>query len=81
MRDMRLCSFPGVMGSVKRMSVRRMGVMSRLFVVPRRVVPRGFFMVLQRMLVMLSGLDMMAMGRMTLKRSQLRDSDLPDSIE
>jgi hypothetical protein len=65
------------MGGVKHMSVRRMGVMSRRFVVPRRVVPSGFLMVLHCVLGMLGGLGMMAVRRMTLKRCFLRHAVSP----
>ena len=66
MRDMRLRGLPGVMSSVQRMRVRGMGVLSSLFMVPGRVVPSGFLVVLHRVLVMFGCLGMMALRRMML---------------
>ncbi len=63
---MGLCSLTGMMGSVKRMGMSGVGVMSGRLMMSGCVVPGSFLVMLRSMLVMFGGLRVMGMCRMGL---------------
>src|SRR5215469_14586323 len=63
MRNVVLSRFGGMMLGMQAVRMRGMSVMSRLFVMARRIMSSRFLMMLPRVLVMLGGLLMMLMGR------------------
>jgi hypothetical protein len=57
--DVQLRRFGGVMGGVVRVTIGRVGVVSGCLMVARLVMPGGFTMVGRRVLVVLSGFEVM----------------------
>jgi hypothetical protein len=57
--EVMLGSFLGMVRGMQVVSVRNVGIMRRLCVVPALMVPRGFFVMSGRMLMMLCSFQMM----------------------
>jgi hypothetical protein len=66
-RHVRLRGLTRMMCSMKRVSMRGMGMMSGHFMVPGGVMSGGFLVVFRSVLVMLGSLLVMAMRRMVVR--------------